>query len=157
MIICLECDRASVWIFDKETETLWTKVMKGNEKTIKIPYTAGLVGHVFTTGSVLNIMNAYSDPRFNKEADKANNYKTNTILSAPIKSIDGKNVIGVLQSVNKLNGFFTLDDEALLILMSKIVSIVLRNSQKFDETVMYHNNLRSILRVNIYFIILDRC
>ena len=112
---------------------------------------------VFTTGSVLNIMNAYNDPRFNKEADKANNYKTNTILSAPIKSIDGKNVIGVLQSVNKLNGFFTQDDEALLILMSKIVSIVLRNSQKFDETVMYHNNLRSILRVNMYFILLDRC
>lgn len=46
MIICVDCDRASVWIFDKETETLWTKVFKGTSKTIKIPFNQGLVGHL---------------------------------------------------------------------------------------------------------------
>lgn len=42
------------------------------------------------------------------------NYKTNTILSVPIKDKDGNNIIGVLQAVNKLKGYFTQDDEAIL-------------------------------------------
>ena len=30
-------------------------------------------------------MNAYNDSRFNREVDKLNNYKTNTVLVVPIK------------------------------------------------------------------------
>lgn len=48
------------------------------------------------TGEILNIRNAYSDTRFNKNTDKQMNYKTNTILSVPIKDKDGINIIGVL-------------------------------------------------------------
>ncbi len=33
---CLESDRASVFIYDPETEQLWTKVMKGSQKTIRV-------------------------------------------------------------------------------------------------------------------------
>jgi hypothetical protein len=47
-----------------------------------------LVGHVFVSGETLNILNAYNDPRFNKEVDKKNNYKTNTVLVIPIKDMD---------------------------------------------------------------------
>lgn len=54
----------------------------------------GLVGHVFTTGETLNIMNAYNDARFSKEVDKALNYKTNTVLVVPIK--DNNNIVGVI-------------------------------------------------------------
>ena len=59
------------------------------------------------TGESLNIRNAYSDTRFNKANDKATNYKTNTILSVPIKDKDGNNIIGVIQSVNKHKGYFS--------------------------------------------------
>ena len=31
---CLESDRASVFIFDQETECLWTKVARGSSKKI---------------------------------------------------------------------------------------------------------------------------
>ena len=40
----------------------------------------GVVGSALTTGKPVNIMNAYSDDRFNKEIDLKTNYKTNTIL-----------------------------------------------------------------------------
>ncbi len=79
-------------------------------------------------GEVLNILNAYNDPRFNKDVDKANNYKTNTVLVVPIKDMDGHNTVGVLQAVNKLKGYFTKDDEELLHLVGRLASIVLRNS-----------------------------
>ncbi len=58
-------------------------MLKGT-KEIRIPYTKGIVGHVFTSGLLVNVMNAYGDERFDKEADKLNNYRTTTILGCPI-------------------------------------------------------------------------
>lgn len=94
--MCLESDRASVFIFDQESEQLWTKALKGSNKTIKVPFDQGIVGAVFKTGQYLNVLNAYNDERFHKEIDKAMNYKTNTILAFPIFDKDGNNVIGVI-------------------------------------------------------------
>lgn len=54
----------------------------------------GVVGHVATHKEIINIRNAYSDYRFNKDIDKANNYRTKTILTAPI--MDDDTCLGVL-------------------------------------------------------------
>ena len=77
---------------------------------------------------MLNILNAYNDPRFNKEVDKLTHYKTNTILCAPIFDQDSKGVIGVLQCINKLKGYFTKDDEGLMKIVTCLAAIILRNS-----------------------------
>ena len=82
-IDCLDCDRASVFLLDEVKEELWTKVAKGSN-TIRMPMTKGVVGYVVTKGETVNILNAYDDNRFNKEIDRINNYKTNTILCAPM-------------------------------------------------------------------------
>ena len=44
----------------------------------------GVAGHVASTGEVLNILDAYADPRFNRAVDLQTGYKTNTILCMPI-------------------------------------------------------------------------
>ncbi|EAR87759.3 GAF domain protein (macronuclear) [Tetrahymena thermophila SB210] len=146
---CLESDRASVFIFEQESEQLWTKHAKGSNKTIKVPFDQGIVGAVFTSGQHLNILNAYNDERFNKEIDKMMNYKTNTVLAFPIFDRDGINVLGVIQSVNKLKGYFTKDDEGLMLVISQLASIVLRNSEQFDQTMLFQNNLRTLLQTGI--------
>lgn len=55
-------------------------------------------GHVFQKGEPLNIMSAYNDDKFNKEVDIKTGYKTNTILTVPVKDStskdDGKRIIG---------------------------------------------------------------
>lgn len=85
-----------MFILDKESEMLWTKVAKGSNQTIKVPYNQGIVGYVFTKNETLNILNAYNDDRFNKEVDKRMNYKTSTILCTPIYDKDGVTIIGVI-------------------------------------------------------------
>lgn len=44
----------------------------------------GISGYVAMTGQVLNIENAYEDPRFNKEIDQKTGYRTRNILCMPI-------------------------------------------------------------------------
>jgi len=51
----------------------------------------------------LNIENAYHDSRFNTEIDKQTNFRTRTILCAPVLSSKGK-LFGVIQMVNKKKG-----------------------------------------------------
>ena len=60
--------------------------------TIRIPKNKGIVGHVAMTGVMLKIDEAYSDPRFNKEIDTQNKYKTRNILCAPVKDSNGKTI-----------------------------------------------------------------
>jgi hypothetical protein len=52
------------------------------------------IGHVFTTGELLNVMNAYTDERFNKANDLKTGFKTNTILAVPIKD-DHNRILGM--------------------------------------------------------------
>lgn len=61
----LESDRASVFLYNAEQEQLWTKVAKGSDKTITIPYNTGIAGQVFQNDELINIPNAYQDERFN--------------------------------------------------------------------------------------------
>lgn len=84
---------------------------------------------MFTKGKSLNILNAYSDERFNKEVDRITHYKTNTILCAPIYDRDESTIIGVLQCVNKLKGYFTKDDEGLIKIICQLASMSLRNAK----------------------------
>ena len=65
----------------------------------------GIAGQVALTGEVLNIEDAYSDPRFNRTVDQLTGYHTHSILCMPI-FIRGS-VIGVVQMVNKHSGRFT--------------------------------------------------
>ena len=72
----------------------------------------GIAGYVAATGDTLNIPDAYFDPRFNPEVDKATGYRTQSILCMPMKNNSGK-IIGALQFLNKRVGPFTKEDESL--------------------------------------------
>ena len=40
--LCLECDRASVFVVDEAKNELWSKVAKGTNKVLRIPMNKGL-------------------------------------------------------------------------------------------------------------------
>jgi adenylate cyclase len=78
-----------VFIVDQANNQLWSKIAKGENKTIRIPLDSGISGYVATTGRTQRIDEVYLDPRFNKEIDMQTNYRTKTILAVPIKDYGG--------------------------------------------------------------------
>src|SRR5436309_16072260 len=58
-------ERASIFLYDRVTDELWTKVALGAD-TFRVPASAGIVGHVFRTNQLMNIPDAYADGRFNR-------------------------------------------------------------------------------------------
>ncbi len=136
----IQADRCSVFLWDKDTDELWSKVALGLEssKEIRFPADKGLAGYVVKTGEPINIIEAYNDPRFNPEIDKQTGYRTKTILCMPITN-NNREIIGAFQVINKIDGVFTKNDEDLLVAIGGSASIALENAQLFDKQLqMYH-------------------
>lgn len=129
----IQADRCSVFLYDKKSNELWSKVALGmDSQEIRFPADKGLAGHVVKTGETINIKDAYLDDRFNKEIDHQTGYKTKTILCMPIKNLK-QEIIGAFQVLNKLNGEFLEEDEDLLVAIGSNAGIALENAQLFKK------------------------
>lgn len=108
------CERTSLFLNDPSTNQLFTRSAMGlGTAEIRMPNDAGLAGHSFQTRESIILNDAYADPRFNRESDKALGFKTRNILCVPVHTMDGE-VIGAAQALNKIDGEFTADDQACL-------------------------------------------
>ena len=77
----LGAERATVFLFDAATQTLFSRVATGGEVSeIRFPSHLGIAGAVFTSGATMNIPYAYADLRFNPSFDKQTGFFTRSIL-----------------------------------------------------------------------------
>ncbi|NOZ56764.1 MAG: GAF domain-containing protein [Calditrichaeota bacterium] len=127
----LEADRCTVFLWDEDTDELWALAAHGAEE-IRFPASLGIAGHVLRTGEVLNIPDAYNDPRFNPAIDRETGYRTRSILTAPLRNHVGE-TIGVFQVLNKESGPFTREDELLLDAISGIAATQIENARLYAE------------------------
>eukprot|EP00946_MAST-07B_sp_MAST-7B-sp1_P000858 g858.t1 len=97
----LGCDRATLFVADNDTRELFSKVAHGTDKEIRIPMTQGLVGEAASSRGVVNIADAYVDPRFNKAVDARTGYRTQSVLCVAVIGEDNE-LVGVVQAINKL-------------------------------------------------------
>ena len=130
----LRCDRASVFLV--EGSTVRSFDAKGD--SIVVPMDKSLVGHAALNCSILNIPDAYDDPRFNKQVDKETGYTTRNVLVYPItrselrttksRSSATEGVFAVIEAINKIEGTFNSQDESILALLGKQAGVLLSNS-----------------------------
>ena len=93
---------------------LWAKFAEGLEAgKISIKMRMGIVGVSVLTKQIINVANAYEDPRFNAKIDEITGFKTQSILAVPIFGEDNE-VVGALELLNKKAGLFTKEDEQLV-------------------------------------------
>jgi signal transduction protein with GAF and PtsI domain len=102
----MEADRCSIFLHDQNRDELWSTVAMGMEgEVIRIPSSIGLAGYCFQTGETINLKDAYTDDRFNKDVDSHTGYRTRGVLCMPMVNRAGSRS-GVIQLLNKNNGDF---------------------------------------------------
>ena len=101
--VLLNAERSSLFLL--QGEELLLKVSENLEEMgeIRIPLGSGIAGAVAQSGQAIRIDDAYSDPRFNREVDKRTGFHTRSILSLPVKNLEGK-VFAVAQLLNRKDG-----------------------------------------------------
>ncbi len=139
-------DRGTVYLLDASKKELWSKIIEGTGTVeIRLPIGKGIAGHVGQSGEIINIEDAYSDPRFNAEIDKVTGYQTKTILCMPMKNKQGE-IIGVFQLLNKKSGIFTRGDEELIEALSIHAAIAIENAQQ-AQTMIHNERLSAVGRM----------
>ncbi|OIO04063.1 MAG: hypothetical protein COX65_01595 [Elusimicrobia bacterium CG_4_10_14_0_2_um_filter_56_8] len=143
----LTCDRCSVFILDRQTNELWSKVALGLQRTeVRVPFGKGIAGHVASSGLTLNIQDAYQDVRFNHDIDRLTGYRTRSILAVPLRNVGG-HIIGVFEAMNKAGDVFDIDDEGILQLISSLAASGIENAQLYES--LSKSQLETIYRLAV--------
>jgi adenylate cyclase len=122
-------ERGTLFLNDESTGELYSRIAQGtSHREIRILNTTGIAGSVFQSGQPEIVNDAYADKRFNREVDAITGYETRSILCVPVTTARNE-IIGVVQTLNKQEGEFTEDDQALLLAMASQAASALQNTQ----------------------------
>jgi len=129
----VDAERGTIFLHDKETDELYSRVARGNiKREIRLPEKIGVAGHVFNAGKGTIVHDAYNDPHFDRSVDEKTGYVTKSILCVPIRTIKG-DIIGVAQALNKKRGRFGDEDLALLKAMTTQAAVALQTIQFVEK------------------------
>ena len=120
-----DAERCTVYFVDQERKELWSRIAARTAIEIRLPLGTGIAGQAALTGETINVPDAYADPRFDRNVDLRSGYRTLNMLVVPVWEDTSRNVIGVLQVLNKRSGPFERRDQMLLERIAESVGPVL--------------------------------
>ena len=128
----LDCDRASIFLLDRERNELWSKVALGSEEILRFDARMGIAGTAALTGNTINVRDAYSDPRFYHAIDGQTGYRTRNLLAVAVRNQRGE-IIGAFEVLNKRVGVFVPRDEDTLLALASHAAIAIETAQLIGE------------------------
>ena len=140
----LDCERISIFLHDSNTDELYSKLATG-QVGLRIPSSAGIAGECFRSASVINVPDAYADPRFNREVDRRTGFTTRNLLTCPLLGLDHRPV-GVLQILNKRARAFDGWDEELVRTIGAQAGVALQR-QLLLEQYLENQRMQEDLRI----------
>ncbi len=127
----LDAEGGTVWRYDAANHQLELRAARGLD-AVRIPADRGIVGDCVRTRALINVPDCYLDPRFNRELDLASGYRTRCLLTLPLLGYDDS-LVGVLQIVNKREGVFDTDDEAVANALAAQCAVALQRMQMTER------------------------
>ena len=128
----LLCDRASIFLLDRERNELWSKVALGSDEILRFDARVGIAGKAAMTGETINVKDAYSHPQFYNAIDDRTGYRTRNVLAVAVRNQKGE-IIGAFEALNKRVGAFSQRDEEFLDSLASHAAIAIENAQLIGE------------------------
>ncbi len=127
----MECERASVFLYDDKMDELYSFVATGVEE-IRFSAKLGLAGAAIRLRQPVNVSDVYADPRFNPEVDKKTGFRTRNMLTLPLMGLDDR-VVGALQVLNKQRPRFSEWDERLAATLAAQAGAAIQRQMLLDQ------------------------
>ena len=142
----LDADRGSVFLYDAQSRELYAhQIEEIGSIEFRIDASLGLVGAAFGSGELVNVVDAYHDPRFHPGLDWHIGYRTRSVLCAPVFGSEGQRV-GVVQLLNKRRGTFSAADERRLKGLASQIGVTIDYTTLFEQTLSLKSYNESMLR-----------
>jgi Nif-specific regulatory protein len=133
----LNADRASIFLWDKPNRTLVGRPALGVEGgELRIADDAGVVGQVVRSGSPrrVSMRDQAQQQEIDRQVDERLGYQTRSLVCVPLRTPSGE-MLGAFEAINKLDGDFTAEDEALLTELAGHAATALANTQALEDLV----------------------
>ena len=130
----LAADKAALWLYQADRDELGMKVPK-LKLAPSVASGVGLVGECLATREIINVDDAYEDPRFMGVVDKATGYKTESVLNVPLLGWE-KQPVGVLQLLNKYTGVFDDGDERVASTLAAQCAVAVQRAQLMEALLL---------------------
>ncbi|RPI90958.1 MAG: sigma-54-dependent Fis family transcriptional regulator [Planctomycetaceae bacterium] len=145
----LECDRASIFVWDRPHRELMACPALGlAEGILRIPDDQGIVGECVQQGSIIRVDDAYLDQRFNREVDLQTGYRTRNLLCVPLVTSDGQRV-GAFEVLNKKTGDFTELDTEILVELGRQAVVALDQAREREHLIRRQRQLTDQFSQNV--------
>jgi adenylate cyclase len=144
----MDAERATLFLLDRFSGELWSLVAEGLEsREIRTQMGRGIAGWVAEKDQIVNIVDAYSDPRFDDSHDREMGFKTRNLLCGPLKNFQGE-LIGVIQVINKREGHFEERDEVLFKAFAYQTAIAVENLELYRRLLADHEKIAILFDVS---------
>jgi sigma-B regulation protein RsbU (phosphoserine phosphatase) len=129
----LSAERASIFLYDSARRELFSRLATGVE-SIRVSIDEGIAGAAARERRIVNVPEAYADPRFNREIDRQTGFVTRNILSIPLIDYQGE-LVGVLQVLNKTGGAFSQYDVSLAEMLASQAGVALQRARLLEHAI----------------------
>lgn len=152
----LNAERCSIFIYDLVSKTIWLKCgteLEERDIEVTTEYDSVVV-NVITSGQHKIITGLDKKNGIHKQMDEKTGFVTRDILCIPIKSLDGTEVTGAVQILNKKGGgTFNDEDRALLEEIAHFLELTIENIFFNQETANVLDNMHSMMKKIVFVFI----
>lgn len=133
----VRAETSSLLLYDADTNELYFEVAlepAGDQiQQIRLPMDeTSIAGWAAVHRVPLNIKDAASDPRWNKNFDQQTQFVTRNLLAIPMLRQD--RLIGIIEVLNKIDGdCFTDDDIDILMILGGLAAIAIENAHLYQK------------------------
>jgi len=144
----INVERSTVFLVNEKQETLDSLISQGiRNNLIKMPLDCGIAGFVASTGDSKIVNDVRKSDLFNPYFDSITGFQTRKILCVPILG-DHKEIVGVLQSLNKIEGNFNQKDLDILQSFADVLALAIKNAKLFTSAEAIKNDIATLLKVS---------
>lgn len=135
----LEAEGGTIYLHNPKKQVLVFRYVVGATPEItarlqgmEMPDTTGIAGQVFHSGEGRITLKVSEDSNHNAAVDQTTKFRTESIITVPLKGMDGHS-IGVLQVLNRKHGDFDDEDLEILEILGAQAGSVIENARLYDD------------------------
>ena len=141
----LHCEESSVLLYDEETNEFefFTAAGETGMNLVKerFPADKGIAGRALRERTTQVVNDVQNDPDFFGNIDKDHDFKTKSIIVAPL--ISGDEFVGVINALNKVeNKVFDQEDDQILSAIADEVALAVKHARLFEYVVDSYCKIR---------------
>ena len=147
-------ESASVMLYDHNTNQLRfvaaTKSSPEELLNILVPLEGSLAGTILRENRPIARDDLTDDPLHYRAADAQSGFETRSLLGVPMRYKD--QTIGVLETVNKMEGLWTEEDERNMLVLASQAAVAIKNAQMVEQLRRAYNELDELDKLKNDFI-----